>query len=201
MKSDYILDIDGSERRFLATELRAEKGSRKVSGYAAVFNKDSHDLGGFIERMAPSAFEGRLNDNVLALLNHDQNFVLARNNKTLKLSTDDTGLKYEFDAPNTTAGNDLLENIRLGNIDKSSFAFTVDSNGQDWEMRDDGPDIRTITKIKRLYDVSPVASPAYEDSSVGLRSRDEAKKQLIPNQRGYPTNIKRKQLKLRTNNY
>ena len=167
---DYILDIDGSERRYLDTEVRASKESRKVVGYAAVFNKDSENLGGFIERMSAGAFDGVLDDDAVALLNHDQNFVLARNNKTLSLTVDDIGLRYEFEAPNTTAGNDLIENLRLGNISKSSFAFTVEEDK--WEFRSGEPDRREIVKIKRLYDVSPVTTPAYPDSSAALRSRD-----------------------------
>lgn len=167
---DYILSIDGSERRYLETEVRADKDSRKVEGYAAVFNKDSENLGGFIERIAPGAFDSVMKDDVVALLNHDQNFVLARNNKTLKISTDSVGLKYEFEAPNTTAGNDLIENLRLGNISKSSFAFTVEKDN--WEFKSDGPDKREITQIKRLFDVSPVTYPAYPDTTVAQRSKD-----------------------------
>ena len=167
---DYILSIDGSERRYLDTEVRADKDSRKVVGYAAVFNKDSENLGGFIERISPGAFDSVMKDDVVALLNHDQNFVLARNNKTLKISTDSVGLKYEFEAPNTTAGNDLIENLRLGNISKSSFAFTVEKD--EWEFKSDGPDKREITKVKRLFDVSPVTYPAYPDTTVAQRSKD-----------------------------
>jgi len=110
-----------------------------------------------------------MNDDVVALLNHDQNFVLARNNKTLKLEVDHIGLRYEFEAPNTTAGNDLIENLRLGNISKSSFAFTVEQD--DWEFKSNEPDKRTITRVKRLFDVSPVTYPAYPDTTVGQRSR------------------------------
>lgn len=194
MKKDYILNIDGSERRYLTTEVRAKEESRMVVGYAAVFDKDSENLGGFIERIAPSAFDDVLGDDAVALLNHDQNFILARNGKTLKLSVDKVGLRYEFEAPNTSAGNDLIENLRLGNINKSSFAFTV--REQNWEFRDNDVDIRTITKVDRLFDVSPVTYPAYPDTTVAARSRNNELSK-VDNSTGYKTSIKRKKLKLK----
>jgi HK97 family phage prohead protease len=169
MKKDYINNIEGAERRFFNTEVRMDEESRKVTGYAAVFEKESNDLGGFVEVIERGAFDDVLEDDAMALFNHDSNFVLARNNRTLKLSVDKVGLRYEFDSPNTTAGNDLLENLRLGNIDTSSFAFQIDKDGDSWEKRGD-IQLRTIKKFKRLFDVSPVTYAAYPDTSVALRS-------------------------------
>ena len=190
---DYIKKVDKGERRFLDIEFRAKEDSRTIEGYAIVFNKDSENLGGFIERIDPKAVEGRLNDDVVALLNHDQNFVLARNGVTMDLELDEYGLKYRFDAPNTSAGNDLLENVRLGNIRKSSFAFTVDQD--EWDLRDSEPDVRTIKRIKRLYDVSPVTYPAYPDTTVAQTSRSFA--QEPETKPTYKTKIKRLKLNLR----
>lgn len=190
---DYIKKVQDGERRFLDVEMRAEDNSRMIEGYAIVFNKDSENLGGFIERIEPQAIEGRMGDDIVALLNHDQNFVLARNGKTLELEADEFGLKYRFEAPNTTAGNDLLENVRIGNISKSSFAFTVDQD--QWDLRDNQPDLRTITRIKRLYDVSPVTYPAYPDTTVAQTSRSFAQEPLKENT--YKKEAKKLKLKLR----
>ena len=180
---DYIKTIDKAERRFMTVELRAkDKESRLVEGYAAKFNADSQVFyGSWLERIAPGAFSDVLSDeSTVALFNHDANFVLARNGKTLHLTQDDTGLFYRFEAPNTTAGNDLLENLRLGNIQKSSFAFTVKKESWTYSEDRSKPSIRTIEKIERLYDVAPVTYPAYEDTSVGNRGfeavRDELKR-------------------------
>jgi HK97 family phage prohead protease len=74
---------------------------------------------------------------------------------------DEKGLRYELDIPNTTAGRDLKENMRLGNITQSSFAFTLGKGGDSWERNEDGNDVRIIHKVDRLYDVSPVSLPAY----------------------------------------
>lgn len=177
MKKDYITEIANAERRFFALPLEIEKRegkeSRTITGYAAVFNKDSEDFGGWVERIAPGAFNEVLNDDAVALFNHDPNFVLARNKVNMTLSIDDIGLKYSFEAPNTTAGNDLLENIRIGNIQKSSFAFTTMST--QWDDAKEGRSVRTILKVDRLYDVSPVTNPAYPDTSVASRSFNELK--------------------------
>lgn len=174
MKKDYITDINNAERRFfaqpLAIEQREGKESRTISGYAAVFNKDSEDFGGWVERIDARAFDDVLKDDAVALFNHDPNMILARNNVNMTLSIDKIGLKYSFEAPNTSVGNDLLENIRLGNIRQSSFAFTTSSHVWDESKDKNVPSVRTITKVERLYDVSPVTYPAYPDTTVASRS-------------------------------
>jgi HK97 family phage prohead protease len=174
MKKDYITDIDASsERRFFVStlELRANSdgsASRRIRGYAAVFNRDSENFGYFIERVLPGAFDEVLNDEVVALFNHDPNYPLSRSGKGLTFGVDETGLWYEFDAPNTSVGNDLLENVRTGVINKSSFAFTVKTDK--WTEMDGKATLREIVKIKRLYDVSPVTYAGYPDTSVANRS-------------------------------
>lgn len=198
---DYISEIDKGERRFYSSEVRASKESRQVDGYAALFNSDSELLyGSFIERIAPGAFDEVLKDDTVALFNHDPNLVLARNGKTMVLVQDDKGLRYQFEAPNTTAGNDLIENLRNGNISQSSFGFTVAS--EEWTYSEDSkPSIRTITKIKRLYDVSPVTYPAYPDTSVGLRNFESLKKEYEEkksreNERDYKMELIKRELEI-----
>lgn len=150
-----------------------EQDTRKVSGYALVFNRLSVDLGGFKEKIEPTALEGVIATcDVLCWLNHDESRgLLARSNKgkgSLTLEIDEKGLKYTFDAPNTALGDELLEGIKRGDISQSSFAFTVKEEA--WKKLSDGSYIRTIKKIERLFDVSPVYTPAYNDTSVALRS-------------------------------
>jgi hypothetical protein len=162
-------------------ELRAGEGSRTIEGYACKFGVMSRDLGWFTEIIDKDAFSDiDLNSqDVKALFNHDSNLILARSNKdvdTLKLEIDATGLKYSFDAPTTSAGNDLLENVRLKNIQHSSFAFLVKVD--QWEDKEGDLDVRTIMKFSELFDVSPVVDPAYLDTQVDVakRSFDEYKK-------------------------
>ena len=186
---------DTIERRYASQpiEIRAKEDptSRKVRGYAAVFGRSSNNLGTddwqFYEVIERNAFDGVLNDNVVALFNHDDNLILARSDAgegTLTIGTDDIGLWCEFDAPATSAGNDLLESIRRGDVKNSSFAFSIAEDGQKWESEQigEGPRVskRTIYKVSRLYDVSPVVSPAYPDATVALRSLQEFRKASEP---------------------
>lgn len=148
--------------------------SRTVSGYAIVFNSDSNDLGGFIERIDPTSLDGVIEQSdVLCLLNHNEDRgVLARSNKgegSLTLEIDEIGLKYTFEAPNTALGDELLEGLRRGDISTSSFAFTVGKDS--WSKMENGTYLRTINSINELFDVSPVYRAAYDATSVKADSR------------------------------
>ena len=155
-------------------ELRMDHDEKRVIGYGAVFNSLSNDLGGFREYISKEAFEGRLEDDVRFLINHDGLPLARTTNGTLRLSVDEKGLRYEADMPDTTLSNDLMELLKNGTINQSSFAFIVEDDS--WEVKD-GVNIRTINKISRLFDVSAVTYPAYEEasSSVALRSLEEWK--------------------------
>ena len=155
------------EKRVYTIESRVEETEDKrdvVVGYGSIFNSRSENLGGFYEYISPSAITQETIDNsdVRALINHDESLILARSTSgTLNLNVDEKGLKYEFDIPETSYGKDLAINMKNGNITQSSFAFTVAENGDEWSTDEDGNDVRTITKIDKLYDVSPVTYPAY----------------------------------------
>tara|TARA_R110002153_G_scaffold15270_1_gene54708 strand:+ start:3590 stop:4213 length:624 start_codon:yes stop_codon:yes gene_type:complete len=169
-----------TERRYLnfeasKLEYRGEGDNKKpyVVGHAAVFNSLSENLGGFRELIQTNAFDDVLEDDVRALFNHDANLILARTKSgTLNLSVDDKGLRYEFDVPNTTAGRDLLVSLERGDVSQSSFGFTVAEDN--WDEDKEGRWVRNITKVKRLYDVSPVVYPAYPAADVAKRSLQEA---------------------------
>lgn len=184
------------ESRFLSAsvELRAAAETEKapvVRGYAAKFNVESENLGTeeyqFREIIKPGAFDDVLLDDVRALFNHEADLILARSKNgegTLKIGVDDIGLWYEFESPDTQVGRDLVTSLKRGDVDQSSFSFTVASDGQIWEetKTGDGPTVilRTITKVKRLYDVSPVTYPAYPDATVALRSLQEFRNTATP---------------------
>lgn len=153
--------------------------SRNVEGYAAVFDSESQDLG-FIEKIERSAITEDLikSCDIFALFNHEDDKVLARSRKgkgSLKLSLNERGLYYNFNAPKNDLGNTLLEYLERGDIFGSSFAFSVDWNdpeAQTWEKRG-GKTYRTIKKISRLYDISPVFEPAYLKTNVSQRALDK----------------------------
>lgn len=176
---DYTRDLDPKiERRYtlqplamVEIETNGAKATDEntISGYAAVFNSDSQDFGGWVERIAPGAFTNNLNDDAYALFNHSMNHVLGRNKVNVKLEQDERGLKYTIKLPSTTTANDLRNLVKEGIINKSSFAFTV-AEERFIKSSDDKPHVRIIERFERLYDVSPVTVPAYEDTSVGMRS-------------------------------
>tara|TARA_E500000305_G_C4018415_1_gene237153 strand:+ start:551 stop:1183 length:633 start_codon:yes stop_codon:yes gene_type:complete len=162
------------ERRTFVCDLSIEKRddekeSRKVIGYASVFNSLSENLGGFREQINRNAFNEVLEDDVRALFNHNPDLILGRTiANTLNISVDEKGLRYEFDAPDTTVGNDLLVSLKRGDITQSSFGFIVEEDS--WDNDKEGKVIRTIEKVSRLLDVSPVTYPAYPEASVGKRN-------------------------------
>lgn len=166
------------ERRTFKIELRADttSDSRTVEGYAAVFNSESEELWGFYETIEPGAFDEADMTDVRALFNHDPNQILARTSSgTLAVSVDETGLRYSFDMPETTMGNDLLVMMKRGDISQSSFAFTIREDS--WEDLPDGRTLRHIRKVGKVYDVSPVTYPAYEATSATARSLQEYQQQ------------------------
>lgn len=157
--------------------VRAENGPPRaaIEGYAALFNSPSVDLGGFTEVIARGAFSDALAKphDVRALFNHDPNNVLARTKSgTLILREDDRGLRMIAELPDTQVGRDLAVSMERGDIDQMSFAFDLEY-GKDEKWSKAGPSIRTITRIRNLYDVSVVTYPAYPDTTVALRTLKE----------------------------
>ena len=159
-----------------------DSDSRILSGYAAVFNSESKDLGGFTEMISPTAFEGVIErSDVFAVLDHDRNKVLARSKMgkgSLELNIDEKGLQFRFESPNTTLGNDVLSMVKRGDLTDASFCFTVED--ESWQKREDGSYLRTINKIGDLFDVSVCYNGAYPESytEVALRSLDKFKEEL-----------------------
>jgi len=148
----------------------AEYEGNTIRGYAAVYNSDSEWMGGFYEQIEAGAFDSVLDNDVRAYFNHDENLLLGRvSSGTLRISTDKRGLFYEVDLPNTTYANDLVELMKRGDVNQSSFAFLIEKDR--WEQRD-GITYRIIEKVSRLLDVSPVAQPAYPDATSELKTRD-----------------------------
>lgn len=158
---------------------------RRIEGYAIVWEVESRVLadwdGEFVEKIARDAVSDELlaNCDVKALFNHNRDDLLARyvnGGGTLSLTRDDHGLKFAFDAPATSAGNDVLELVRRGDLRGCSFAFTTDD--AECSMREDGVRLRRVRKLSGLYDVSIVVDPAYTQTSVDARAfdRQEIKK-------------------------
>jgi len=147
-----------------------------ITGYAARFNVRSSDLGGFVEEIDPKAFDRALREkqDCRALWNHNDDHVLGRVGANLTLQVDDQGLHYTISpVPDTQAGRDALTLIGSGLVDNSSFGFHAQKD--QWYIDEaDGIIVRRLMDVD-IYDVSPVAYPAYPDASVQVRSEVRAK--------------------------
>lgn len=173
------MEQNKKEIRNITAEVTVDEESRKVEGYALLFNVPSDGLD-IEEIIEPRALDGVIErSNVFALLNHDERRgILARSKKgegTLSLTVDGKGLRYRFDAPRTALGDELLEYLKRGEVTESSFAFTVaedvwEKKGETWK--------RTIKKIDELYDVSPVYDAAYSKTTVYMRGKEQLEQEL-----------------------
>jgi len=171
-----------TEKRFIPSdvcpvevETRNDKDA-KIVGLASVYFDGSEStefrlFDNVVERILPGAFDRALadGDDVVALYNHNENFVLGRTPNTLELNSTEQGLEYRIDPPDTQYAKDLQTSISRGDIRGSSFAFQVEE--QDW-IEEDDKIVREVRSV-RLSDVSPVTRPAYSATSTGLRSLDD----------------------------
>lgn len=152
-------------------EVRAQgddKG-RTLTGYAALFDVASQDLGGFTEIIRAGAFTKTLAEaDIRALKNHNPDYVLGRTKSgTLRLEEDEKGLRVEIDVPEAQWALDLVASIERGDIDQMSFAFRAVKDR--WTHNDDEPDLRELIEVK-LFEVSPVTWPAYTETEISARA-------------------------------
>ena len=158
-------------------ELRIDESlDVKIVGHASVFDSWSETLGGifpFKEIVRKGTFTETIKlDDIRALFNHDPNFVLGRNKAgTLELEEDEIGLRVVITPPDTSWANDLIKNLRRGDISQMSIGFIV---LEDTWGTQDGIDIREIKKVQ-LFDVSIVTYPAYTQTDVGVRAMESYK--------------------------
>lgn len=160
----------------LQVETRGEGDNKRrvIVGCAIKYNTRSQLLGWFFEQIDERALDEADLSDVVALFNHDNNIVLGRTlSGTLTLEKRSDGLYYVIDPPKSHEY--VLESIERGDVRGSSFQFTVAVGGADWDTDPEtGADVRTVKKIKRLFDISPVTFPAYldTDTEVAKRSHD-----------------------------
>lgn len=135
--------------------------ARLISG-SCLFEVDGVKYYEVIDR---HALDGCDMSDVIFNYNHGGKVVARLRNKTLVLTITDRGLDMEADLSGTAAGRDLYEEIDGGYVDKMSFSFVVRAAEYDAATH-----TRRITKIRKLYDVSAVDIPAYEETSLSARS-------------------------------
>lgn len=187
--SKYKIDKE-KELRF--AELRAvpinEPGDGMVlEGYAVVFDKPATHYG-FTEIIDRGALDGAdLSDVPLRYNHNDTWLIIARTrNKSLQLTIDDKGLKIRAELIDTQANRDIYKSVQAGLLDKMSFAFVTEEDKWDYDN-----DIRTVLKIKKLFDVSVVDTPFYDESEIYARALGE-----LESHKGTQESEKRKALEV-----
>ena len=169
---------DGREYRSMVMEVRAADDESKmiVEGYATTFNQPYLLYDGryykVIEQIAPTAFLECDMSDVIMQYDHEGRVFARNKNGTLTLAVDGIGLKITADLGGTDIGRQLYQEIKGGYTDKMYFGFVVAEDKRE-SVIDHENDVetmtRTITKIKKLYDVSAVSIPANDMTSISAR--------------------------------
>ena len=166
-------------------EVSEEGGSgRTIEGYAIVFGVESRMLVDYWDDYREIIEPGAITEEELAQMDikmtmwHNREKLLARSNKgvgTLKLSVDKIGVKYEFEAPNTSDGNNALELVKRGDVGGSSFIYWSDESSSVSYIKDDDDIlIRHVKKINMIYDMTIASDPAYIQTSVTAREIEQS---------------------------
>ncbi|MDT2275159.1 HK97 family phage prohead protease [Paenibacillus larvae] len=159
----------------------SEEGARTITG-AIKYDTDSAEMrdwygDAFVEQIASGAFSESLKQrDVVGLWSHDTSQVLGNTKSgTLRVSDGDKELRFELDIPNTTIGNDAWELIQRGDVDGVSFGMMVTKDKWSAEQRDDKKIYKRLILNAELYEISPVAFPAYPTNEVSARSLEDFK--------------------------
>ncbi len=178
------MDRERRQMRSIASkfETREAEGELLIEGYFAVFNTTYELWEGATESVAPGAFANTLGEDIRALIDHETRLVLGRNKAgTLELREDSHGLWGRIRInPNDQDAVNLYERVKRGDVSQCSFGFDIVS--EETDFREDGSVHWTITEV-RLYEVSVVTFPAYEDTAVSARKRDFAQLQQRENEK------------------
>ncbi len=167
----------GREYRAMQMEIReSDEGKLLVEGYATTFNEPYTLYDGryykIIEQIDSHAFDECDMSDVIMQYDHEGRVFARNKNGTLELSVDEKGLKIRADLGGTEIGKQLYEEIKGGYTDKMSFGFTVGEDKKEYVMdyeNDVETCTRTITKVKKLFDVSAVSLPANDMTSISAR--------------------------------
>ena len=192
-KKEIRSGLGGKWKPVLREAAEGSSESRTIEGYAIVFGVESRILydywDNYREIIEPGAItEERLKEmDIKMTMYHNREKILARSNQgegTLKLTVDEVGVKYSFEAPNTVDGDTALELVKRGDLSGSSFMFWTDEkSGVSYEKRSDGIMLRRVKTIGMIYDMTIAADPAYEQTTVAAReaySQFERKEQKQP---------------------
>lgn len=187
-----ILETDGLD----------EKESMIVQGYASTFMEPytlyEDDEVRIMEQVAPGAFESADMTDVIMQYDHAGRVFARMSNDTLKVSTDERGLKIEADLGGTDIGRQLYEEIKGGYTTKMSYAYKVSEDTWEESRSEDGKilEVRTITGISKVYDVSAVSLPANDGTSISVRNLSDGVIEQIKAERLKALETERRKMQL-----
>lgn len=168
-----------NDRNYRNFEIRAAEETNTIEGYAIVFDtvETMYEYEGteYKEEIRSGSLNNADMRDVVLNFNHGGKPVARTKNKTLELTVDQRGLFVKADLSGTEEGRKLYEEVKGGYLDKMSFAFTINEDEYNKDTR-----TRSITEVKRLYDVAVVDIPAYESTNVMARNffQAEAEREL-----------------------
>ena len=159
-------------------EIRAEQEGKekRISGYGIVYDKETRLYSDLYEVIRPGAASKVLagNPDIKCALNHDRRYLFGRTkSKTLTLTEDKKGVRYEAIPPDAQWARDAIASIERGDIDGSSFTFAVEPEHEKITKRKDGSYLREIIEISRIGEMGPVTDPAYMDTTAEARAKAE----------------------------
>lgn len=183
--------IQTNEKLYVREAAKGETPSRKVCGYAILFNTPSGVIGGdddceIREEIAPEAITKKVLDasDIKLTMFHDRQLILGRSRKgsgTLSYFVDLKGVRFECEMPKTADGDKALELVRRGDIAGCSFAFSTYYYDEKYVQRTTnivkGKKVVTyrVKAVTGLYDFTLAADPAYPDTTVQARDQKEQK--------------------------
>lgn len=171
--------VGGKFQPRIREAVEAQGSSRIIEGYAIVFGVESRLLADYWDEYREIIEQGAITAEELATMDikmtmwHNREKLLARSNKgvgTLKLSVDETGVMYEFEAPNTADGDNALELVRRGDLSGSSFIYWSDeAHSVKYTKTDEGVLVRHVNKIDSIFEMTIASDPAYSQTNVTAR--------------------------------
>jgi HK97 family phage prohead protease len=167
-----------------------------VEGYAVRFNSPTvlFEIDGleYKEQIARDAFTDCKMDDVIFNYNHSGRVMARTRNKTLQLTVDDEGLFIRARLDGTEEGRSLYSDIKNGYIDRMSFRFQIGQEAYDYQNR-----TWTVLRVKRLYDVSAVDIPAYDDTSIEARKDAALEAEAQVQRQKVETELARRRLEIK----
>ena len=148
-----------------------KEGKKVIKGEAIVFNQKSLDLGGFREVILPGAADQSLLErNQKSYWNHNTDFVLGSVRAgTMSLTKTETGIDFEIEPADSPIVRSFIESIDRGDVNQMSFGFRCLKD--EWRIDHDLDEVIRDVITMDLREVSPVANPAYPQTSVSMRDR------------------------------